>query len=60
MVCASCGEENPERFRLCGFCGAELPKAAATEARKVVTIVFSDVAGSTAWASDSTPSRCAG
>ncbi|MGH3074625.1 MAG: DUF7577 domain-containing protein, partial [Gaiellales bacterium] len=20
-ICPSCGEENPDRFRLCGFCG---------------------------------------
>jgi hypothetical protein len=22
--CPSCGEENPARFRLCGFCGTSL------------------------------------
>ena len=48
VVCPSCGEENPARFRLCGYCGtslvAELP---AQELRKVVTIVFSDLKGST-------------
>ncbi len=47
-VCPSCGEENPERFRLCGFCGANLePEAAPQEARKLVTIVFADLVGST-------------
>jgi predicted ATPase/class 3 adenylate cyclase len=49
LICSNCGEENPERFRLCGFCGtplaAELP---AQETRKTVTIVFSDLEGSTA------------
>ncbi len=49
IACPNCGEENPARFRLCGFCGtplaAELP---AQELRKVVTIVFSDLKGSTA------------
>jgi hypothetical protein len=20
-ICTACGEENPDRFRLCGFCG---------------------------------------
>ncbi|TAK01949.1 MAG: adenylate/guanylate cyclase domain-containing protein [Chloroflexota bacterium] len=48
VVCPSCGEENPAKFRLCGYCGtslvAELP---AQELRKVVTIVFSDLKGST-------------
>jgi class 3 adenylate cyclase len=47
--CPRCGEENPPRFRLCGFCGAELSHAAvAREVRKTVTIVFSDLKGSTA------------
>ncbi|HEU0304766.1 MAG TPA: adenylate/guanylate cyclase domain-containing protein, partial [Gaiellaceae bacterium] len=48
VVCPSCGEENPDRFRLCGFCGAELtPAPAKQELRKTVTIVFSDLKGST-------------
>ncbi|HEU4451363.1 MAG TPA: adenylate/guanylate cyclase domain-containing protein [Gaiellaceae bacterium] len=47
-ICPSCGEENPKRFRLCGFCGAELaPGAPPQEVRKTVTIVFSDLKGST-------------
>jgi class 3 adenylate cyclase/tetratricopeptide (TPR) repeat protein len=47
-VCPSCGEENPERFRLCGYCGAKLePEAGPQEARKLVTVVFADLAGST-------------
>jgi class 3 adenylate cyclase/tetratricopeptide (TPR) repeat protein len=47
-VCPSCGEENPARFRLCGFCGAELaPAARVPETRKTVSIVFSDLKGST-------------
>jgi class 3 adenylate cyclase len=48
MICPACGEENDARFRLCGFCGAALPKAVAAEERKVVTLVFADVTGSTA------------
>jgi class 3 adenylate cyclase len=48
QVCPSCGEENPERFRLCGFCGTPLaPAVAPTEERRTVTIVFSDLQGST-------------
>jgi hypothetical protein len=47
-VCPNCGEENPERFRLCGFCGAQLaPELPPQEVRKTVTIVFSDLKGST-------------
>ena len=47
-VCPNCGEENPERFRLCGYCGAKLdPDEVPQAARKLVTIVFCDLAGST-------------
>jgi Adenylate and Guanylate cyclase catalytic domain/zinc-ribbon domain len=49
ITCPNCGEENPERFRLCGFCGTPLTVALpAQEVRKTVTIVFSDLEGSTA------------
>jgi class 3 adenylate cyclase len=49
VTCPNCGEQNPERFRLCGFCGTPLaPVVAAQEVRKTVTIVFSDLEGSTA------------
>jgi class 3 adenylate cyclase/tetratricopeptide (TPR) repeat protein len=48
QVCPNCGEENPPRFRLCGFCGTTLAEAPAPqEVRKTVTIVFSDLKGST-------------
>lgn len=44
-----CGEENPSQFRLCGFCGAALKVAVdQAEKRKLVTVVFSDLKGSTA------------
>jgi hypothetical protein len=42
-ICPSCGEENPDRFRLCGFCGTPLAAAPARETRKLVTVVFSDL-----------------
>src|SRR5690349_24454974 len=48
LICPACGEENPPRFRLCGFCGTPLAAAPSVEVRKTVTILFSDVAGSTA------------
>jgi class 3 adenylate cyclase/tetratricopeptide (TPR) repeat protein len=46
-VCASCGQENPEGFRLCGMCGAALV-APAPERRKLATLLFCDATGSTA------------
>ncbi|MES2098513.1 MAG: AAA family ATPase [Pseudomonadota bacterium] len=53
QICPGCGEENPVKFKLCGYCGTPLaPKAAEVlpprELRKTVTIVFSDLKGSTA------------
>src|SRR2546423_11345160 len=50
VTCPACGQENPEGFRLCGMCGAALVAAggAAREERKVVTILFTDLVGSTA------------
>src|SRR5438132_11800052 len=48
-ICPSCGEENPDKFRLCGFSGTPLaPAPPPQEVRKTVTIVFSDLKGSTA------------
>ena len=49
LACAVCGEPNPERARFCLECGAPIGREAAPppETRKVVTVVFSDLAGST-------------
>ena len=49
QTCPSCGEENPDRFRLCGYCGTVLVAAQPPpqEVRKTVTIVFCDLKGST-------------
>jgi class 3 adenylate cyclase/tetratricopeptide (TPR) repeat protein len=48
--CPSCGEENADRARFCSNCATPLgePDAPAADVRKVVTIVFADVTGSTA------------
>ena len=49
QTCPSCGEENPDRFRLCGYCGTVLVAvASAQEVRKTVTVVFCDLKDSTA------------
>jgi class 3 adenylate cyclase/tetratricopeptide (TPR) repeat protein len=48
VECPACGEENPDRFRLCGFCGARLREDVEQhEVRKTVSIVFCDLQGST-------------
>jgi class 3 adenylate cyclase/tetratricopeptide (TPR) repeat protein len=46
--CRSCGEENADRAKFCQACASPLPESAPTaEVRRVVTIVFADVTGST-------------
>jgi class 3 adenylate cyclase/tetratricopeptide (TPR) repeat protein len=47
-VCPVCGEPNPARASFCLNCGSKLPTtgAASRPARKTVTVVFSDLAGS--------------
>ncbi|MGD0713891.1 MAG: adenylate/guanylate cyclase domain-containing protein [Gaiellaceae bacterium] len=47
-LCPSCGQVNPEGFRFCGACGRPLRVDAGAGVRKTVTIVFCDIAGSTA------------
>jgi class 3 adenylate cyclase/tetratricopeptide (TPR) repeat protein len=50
-ACRSCGELNAETARFCQACGGPLagpPLATPREVRKTVTILFADVAGSTA------------
>jgi class 3 adenylate cyclase/tetratricopeptide (TPR) repeat protein len=49
-ICPSCGEENSDRARFCQNCATSLAVAEepSAEVRKVVTIVFADVTGSTA------------
>jgi class 3 adenylate cyclase/tetratricopeptide (TPR) repeat protein len=50
VICPSCGQENPAGSRFCNACGAPLAEAetAGREYRKVVTVLFCDLAGSTA------------
>ncbi|HEY7660141.1 MAG TPA: adenylate/guanylate cyclase domain-containing protein [Actinomycetota bacterium] len=48
QTCPNCGEQNPDRFRLCGICGTKLvAETTAPEVRKTVSIVFCDLKGST-------------
>ncbi len=48
VACPNCSTPNPDVARFCMSCGATLAAPeAAREARKVVTVVFADVTGST-------------
>jgi class 3 adenylate cyclase/tetratricopeptide (TPR) repeat protein len=49
-TCPECGTANEDTDGLCLACGAVLgpPPPASTEARKIITILFTDVTGSTA------------
>jgi class 3 adenylate cyclase len=47
-ICAACGQENRAGARFCDSCGAPLAQTEVRELRKVVTILFCDVTGSTA------------
>ena len=52
MLCPSCGTENPARAKFCFECGTSLAGVTAArdtirETRRVVTVVFCDIVGST-------------
>jgi class 3 adenylate cyclase/tetratricopeptide (TPR) repeat protein len=54
--CPSCGHENGEDARFCSACGAALTTPEATrEQRKVVTVLFCDLVGSTALGESTDP-----
>jgi class 3 adenylate cyclase/tetratricopeptide (TPR) repeat protein len=47
-VCQACGQDNPDGFRVCGYCGTPFEVAEPPqETRKTVTVIFSDLVGST-------------
>ena len=50
IICPGCGSENEPGAAACRSCGSILPLAdpARSTARKVVTVLFSDISGSTA------------
>lgn len=47
MPCPSCARELSAEARFCPYCGTPAAAARAAEQRKVVTVVFCDLAGST-------------
>ncbi|MGA8487077.1 MAG: AAA family ATPase, partial [Gaiella sp.] len=57
-ACPACGTENAATAKFCSECGAALtgaPAVARREERKVVSVVFTDLVGSTARAEESDP-----
>jgi class 3 adenylate cyclase/tetratricopeptide (TPR) repeat protein len=47
VACTACGERNPEHARFCLACGSPLPAHPSSGARRVVTVLFCDLVGST-------------
>ena len=55
-VCARCGVENPPEARFCMSCAAPLVATEAPpEQRKVVTVLFCDLVGSTSLGESNDP-----
>ena len=55
VVCSTCGRESPRDASFCAGCGAPLAEPAGLEERKVVTVLFADLVGSTTRAERSDP-----
>ena len=57
-VCPRCSQANPEGFRFCGTCGAPLvEERVARDERKVATVLFADLVGSTDLGGSQDPER---
>ena len=54
-ICASCGQDNPDVAKFCLACGAPLAAQPTTEERKLITVLFTDIVGSTAKAEHMDP-----
>jgi class 3 adenylate cyclase len=48
LACSACGAELPTTVKFCFECGAPVTAAVERETRRTVTLLFTDVAGSTA------------
>ncbi|MDX6408966.1 MAG: hypothetical protein QOE13_2037, partial [Gaiellaceae bacterium] len=55
-LCPSCGQDNPDVARFCLACGTSLaPPEPVVEERKLITVLFCDIVGSTAKAEQLDP-----
>jgi class 3 adenylate cyclase/tetratricopeptide (TPR) repeat protein len=57
ITCRACGEQNPQRARFCLNCATPLEAPAEREERKLATVLFADLVGSTAMAGEQDPER---
>jgi class 3 adenylate cyclase/tetratricopeptide (TPR) repeat protein len=58
MVCSNCSSPLPDRARFCPTCGTPVAeRSPQTEERKVATVLFADLVGSTALADRQDPER---
>ncbi len=55
MACPRCGSETPDGARFCPKCGAQLAIEPGQQERKLVSILFVDIVGSTARADGADP-----
>src|SRR6266540_313190 len=55
LVCPRCGQENRAEARFCDACGAPLTESESREERKVVSVLFADLVGSTSTAEGMDP-----
>ena len=55
VVCPRCGSETPPGARFCPSCGGELSARGSREERKLVSVLFVDMVGSTARADGADP-----
>ena len=56
-TCRACGNDNPDGSRFCNGCGTGLGTGTdpVTDERKIVSVLFCDLVGSTAWAEHMDP-----
>ena len=55
-ICATCAQDNPDIAKFCLACGAPLAAPVPTsEERKLITVLFTDIVGSTAKAENMDP-----
>jgi class 3 adenylate cyclase len=57
VVCDLCGTEIPPGARFCPGCGAPVSVELPTEERKLATVLFADLVGSTALSGSEDPER---